>query len=57
MVHENGLSVFGLSFSPVKGPEGNIEYLIHVKAEENTEQFDRAEIDRVVSEAHRELDK
>lgn len=25
---ENGFSVLGLDFSPVKGPEGNIEYLI-----------------------------
>ncbi|MCR5546981.1 MAG: TlyA family RNA methyltransferase [Lachnospiraceae bacterium] len=28
---ENGFSVLGLSFSPVKGPEGNIEYLVHLK--------------------------
>ena len=26
-----GLSVAGLDFSPVKGPEGNIEYLCHLK--------------------------
>ena len=26
-----GLSVVGLDFSPVKGPEGNIEYLCHMK--------------------------
>ena len=25
---ENGYSVLGLTYSPVKGPEGNIEYLI-----------------------------
>ena len=24
-----------LSFSPIKGPEGNIEYLIHLKKSEN----------------------
>lgn len=28
---ENGFSVCGLDFSPVKGPEGNIEYLILVE--------------------------
>ena len=26
-----GFSVRGLTFSPIKGPEGNIEYLIHLK--------------------------
>ena len=28
---EIGLSVRGLDFSPIKGPEGNIEYLCHMK--------------------------
>ena len=27
---ENGYSVLGLTFSPVKGPEGNIEYLVYL---------------------------
>ena len=27
---ENGLNVMNLSFSPIKGPEGNIEYLIYL---------------------------
>ena len=26
-----GLSVMGLDFSPIKGPEGNIEYICHMK--------------------------
>ena len=26
-----GLSVAGLDFSPIKGPEGNIEYICHMK--------------------------
>jgi len=29
--HVSGFWVLGLSFSPVKGPEGNIEYLLHLK--------------------------
>lgn len=29
--HCIGLHVLGLSFSPVKGPEGNIEYLLHIE--------------------------
>lgn len=28
---ENGFTILGLDFSPIKGPEGNIEYLIHLK--------------------------
>lgn len=30
-VNELDLSVHGLQFSPIKGPKGNIEYLIHLK--------------------------
>jgi 23S rRNA (cytidine1920-2'-O)/16S rRNA (cytidine1409-2'-O)-methyltransferase len=30
-VLNNGFSVLGLTFSPVKGPEGNIEYLLYLK--------------------------
>ncbi len=30
MALENGFSVEGLQFSPIKGPEGNIEYLIYL---------------------------
>ena len=27
----NGFSVLDLEYSPIKGPEGNIEYLVHIK--------------------------
>ena len=54
----SGLMVEGLTFSPVKGPEGNIEYLIHVKKTDNdVKLFDRALIAGVVKKAHEELDK
>ena len=37
----NGFSVLGLDFSPVKGPEGNIEYLMHIyKAEMVSDEYD-----------------
>lgn len=29
--NENGFSVLGLDFSPIKGPEGNIEYLMYIQ--------------------------
>lgn len=34
MAIENGFSLLGLEFSPVKGPEGNIEYLLYVEKSE-----------------------
>lgn len=48
-----------LSFSPIKGPEGNIEYLLHLKKHpEGTEVSDSldAEVAAVVEEAHAQLD-
>lgn len=57
MVLQNGLQVEGLSFSPVKGPEGNIEYLIHVKKASGSLDFEDGLIDKIVEEAHRELDR
>ncbi len=30
---ENGFAVLGIDYSPIKGPEGNIEYLIYIKKE------------------------
>ena len=52
---EIGFSALGLTFSPVKGPEGNIEYLIHLKKGD----FEAAlpEPKDVVAMAHEELDK
>lgn len=55
-----GFSIIGLTFSPVKGPEGNIEYLIHLSndpADERRLSIDQAMISRLVDEAHDELDK
>lgn len=57
---ESGLNIAGLTFSPVKGPEGNIEYLIHTvngNAPGSPETFSEEEISRVVADAHAALDK
>lgn len=45
-----------LEFSPIKGPEGNIEYLLHIRKNEAEYQTD-VDVDAVVSQAHLELDK
>lgn len=50
MVHEIGFTIQGLTFSPVKGPEGNIEFLAHLTVEEkNGMQPDTA---KIVANAH-----
>lgn len=49
-----------LSFSPIKGPEGNIEYLLHLKKHpEGSPVSDslQVSVEEVVSQAHGQLDK
>ncbi len=54
-VLENGFSVKGISFSPVKGPEGNIEYLIFLKKTENPALEAAVDTSALVEESHRVL--
>ncbi len=49
---EIGFSVLGLDFSPVKGPKGNIEYLLHIRKSED-ESIDPP-IAEIVDKAHLE---
>ncbi len=35
LIKENKFSLLGLDFSPVKGPEGNIEYLCYIRKDED----------------------
>lgn len=64
----NGFSFKGLDFSPVKGPEGNIEYLLYIKKtadmdeqgdkqSEDIVRIDDSRIDEVVTLSHETLDK
>ena len=39
-VHALGLQLLGISFSPIKGPEGNIEYLLYVSKEASQVDID-----------------
>ena len=55
-----GLTLTGLTFSPIKGPEGNIEYLAYLEkgdGESGGKSPDESMILRVVDEAHSRLDK
>ncbi|WP_050698138.1 TlyA family RNA methyltransferase [Anaeromassilibacillus senegalensis] len=54
-VLENGFSVEGLTFSPVKGPEGNIEYLLYLSKAEQTKSVP-LDIPALVAESHLQLD-
>ena len=60
---EVSFEVLGLSYSPIRGPEGNIEYLIHLrKNPERTIYPDilavfEKKIKEIVEDAHRELEK
>lgn len=50
-------SVLGLTFSPVKGPEGNIEYLLYIKKTDPKIEDWTEKITEIVRMAHEELDK
>ncbi len=53
----NGFTVKGLDFSPVKGPEGNIEYLMFVEKAEQPVPFAEDLVAEVVAASHATLDK
>lgn len=55
-VKEMGFSILGLTFSPVKGPEGNIEYLLYIQkglANSPTE----LSVEELVQQSHLQLDR
>ena len=54
---EHGFSVHHLSYSPIKGPEGNIEYLVHIEKKETAVKEEGVDPVAVVEAAHAELDK
>ncbi len=51
-----GFVVLNLEYSPIKGPEGNIEYLVYIKKAE-TGSASEIDVKAVVEAAHGELDK
>lgn len=56
-------AVLDLSYSPIRGPEGNIEYLLHLKKQSGKEDPEevlnslKQKIQDVIDEAHRQLEK
>lgn len=53
----NGFDILNLDFSPVKGPEGNIEYLIYIKKSDAPKSFLERSYEEIVTESHNALDK
>lgn len=47
IVKENNFSLLGLDFSPIKGPEGNIEYLCYIQKDDNASVANYSAIDVV----------
>lgn len=53
-VLKNGFSVLGLTYSPVKGPEGNIEYLLYLQKSDSPVTAS-PDADALVKESHLRL--
>ena len=53
MVNENGFRILGLTYSPVKGPEGNIEFLAHLTL--NDVPGIELDTNEIVAQAHAAL--
>lgn len=53
----NGFSVLNLEYSPIKGPEGNIEYLVYIEKSQQPKKEESVDAQAVVDSAHGELDK
>ncbi len=54
---ENGFDVLDLDYSPIKGPEGNIEYLIYIRKSDEPKTLKELNIGQLVDASHGELDK
>ncbi len=53
---QNGFDVLGLDYSPVKGPEGNIEYLIHLQRSDDPKALTDISPEDLVKRSHEALD-
>ena len=57
-VLNNGFDILGLDFSPIKGPKGNIEYLIYLKKSDEPQNFlESDDINALINISHMELNK
>ncbi|MBR6567386.1 MAG: TlyA family RNA methyltransferase [Clostridia bacterium] len=54
-VLENGFSVLNLDFSPIKGPQGNIEYLIFIEKDNEPVSYIEESVKDIVDSSHAKL--
>lgn len=54
-VLENGFSVLNLDYSPIKGPQGNIEYLIYIQKSDSPHSYLSTSIEQTVRNSHEAL--
>ena len=54
---DNGFRVLGVDFSPIKGPEGNIEYLMYIEKSNDGEMLWDGSVNELVERSHENLDK
>lgn len=47
-----GLTLLNMTFSPIRGPEGNIEFLFELTLSDNCPKKQEIDFDRIVEEAH-----
>ena len=52
----SGFDVIGLDYSPIKGPQGNIEYLAYIKKSNNPTMSEGVDPNTVVENSHSTLD-
>jgi 23S rRNA (cytidine1920-2'-O)/16S rRNA (cytidine1409-2'-O)-methyltransferase len=54
---ENGFKVIDVDFSPIKGPEGNIEYLMFIEKSQEHGMFWQGTPEELAAASHLSLDK
>lgn len=54
---DSGFSVLRLDYSPIKGPQGNIEYLAYIKKSDNPENLSGISFSELAKVSHQSLDK
>lgn len=52
---ETGFSILNLDYSPIKGPEGNIEYLMYIKKTQTPENLSEISVEKLVERSHIDL--
>lgn len=56
MAGRQGLYGCNLAYSPLKGPEGNIEFLLHLRQERPDAGYTEKLVEQLVEQAHRDLE-